>query len=121
VPSRPPRRENKQRDCNSPPAPVQTPGNGWPRLRWGGATPLLAFNAKTGVLDNLSAVQSSGSRSSSTRARMWAGQRLAALDDIDVNGRLVGQGPGPKSGNEDKESAEAFRTAGAPTGRAAFR
>jgi hypothetical protein len=36
---------------------VQTPGNGWPRLRWGGATPLLAFNAKTGVLDNLSAVQ----------------------------------------------------------------
>jgi dihydrofolate reductase len=93
---------------------VQTPGNGWPRLRWGGATPLLAFNAKTGVLDNLSAVQierlsvvfdegpdvgrTTPGRSRQHR-RQWQARRT---------------GPGPKSGNEDKESAEAFRTAGAP-------
>ena len=28
--------------CNSPPADEQHPGNGWLRLRWGGAVPLLA-------------------------------------------------------------------------------
>jgi len=89
--------------CNSPPA-VQTPGNGWLRLRWGGATPLMAFNS-TGALENITSV----------RVRQLSivfdeGQDtgpdnfgLAVLDNIDVNGKLVGQGKGPKSGNEDDD------------------
>lgn len=55
--------------CNSPPATTETAGNGWLRLRWGGTTPLMAFNASTGALEDITSVQSAGSRSSSTRAR----------------------------------------------------
>jgi hypothetical protein len=90
--------------CNSPPAPVQTPGNGWLRLRWGGATPLLAFNATTGALENISAVQVERLSIVFDEGQDVGPDNfgLAVLDNIDVNGTLVGQGPGPKSGNEDK-------------------
>ena len=91
--------------CNSPPATTQTPGNGWLRLRWGGTAPLMAFNATTGALENITSV----------RVRQLSiifdeGQDigpdnfgLAVLDNIDVNGKLVGQGQSPKSGNEDDD------------------
>src|SRR5205085_10840272 len=34
--------------CNSPPAPSQTPGVGYLRMRWGGSVPLLAFEPAAG-------------------------------------------------------------------------
>jgi hypothetical protein len=83
--------------CNSPSAPVQQAGNGWLRLRWGGAVPLLGFNAKTGTLTNIS-----GAQVKQIAIVFDEGQDagpdtfgLAVLDNIDVNGRLIGQGPGP--------------------------
>jgi hypothetical protein len=75
----------------------------WLRLRWGGATP-LAFNATTGALENISAVQVERLSIVFDEGQDVGPDNfgLAVLDNIDVNGRLVGQGPGPKSGNEDK-------------------
>ena len=80
--------------CNSPPADEQHPGNGWLRLRWGGAVPLLAYNA-AGVLTPLA-----GLKVKKLSIVFDEGQDAgpdnfgaAVLDNIDVNGNLVGQGP----------------------------
>jgi hypothetical protein len=86
--------------CNSPPSVDQTPGNGWVRLRWGVSTPLKAFNASTGALDNIS-----GKTVKSLSIVFDEGQDtgpdnfgLAVLDNVDVNGTLVGQGATDASG-----------------------
>jgi hypothetical protein len=91
--------------CNSPPAPVQQPGNGWLRLRWGGTTPLMAFNATTGALVNIGTLEIK-----SIDIVFDEGQDagpdnfgLAVLDNIDVNGKLVGQGAGPKSSGNGED------------------
>ncbi|HZS24284.1 MAG TPA: hypothetical protein VFA30_04785 [Gaiellaceae bacterium] len=83
--------------CNSPPPTSQTAGNGWLRLRWGTAGTLLAFNASTGALENIS-----GQTVDSIELVFDEGQDtgpdnfgLAVLDNIDVNGTLVGQGNPP--------------------------
>lgn len=80
--------------CNSPPPTTQTAGNGWLRLRWGAAGTLMAFNASTGALENIS-----GESVTSIQLVMDEGQDtgpdntgLAVLDNVDVNGVLVGQG-----------------------------
>jgi len=88
--------------CNSPtqtttvPAPP-FPGSaasGFTRLRWGGSGGLQAFNAATGALEtvtapvrHLSIVFDEGQ---DTRPDFTG---MAILDNIDVNGVLVGQGP----------------------------
>src|SRR3954463_3813427 len=81
--------------CNSPPAPVQTPGVGFVRMRWGGAVPLLAFPAGSnspctvtaGVCDisnfelrSLAIVFDEGYDTAPDNFGM------AVLDNIDVNG-----------------------------------
>lgn len=86
--------------CNSPSATTQNDGgNGWVRLRWGNGTTLDAFNASTGVLTNIS-----GQTVQSIQIVFDEGQDpsggpdqfgLAILDNIDVNGVLVGQGNPP--------------------------
>jgi hypothetical protein len=81
--------------CNSPPADTQVPGNGWIRLRWGaGAAPLMAFNASTGALEDIS-----GKAVVAITIVFDEGQDtgpdnigLAVLDNITVNSRVVGQG-----------------------------
>jgi len=80
--------------CNSPPANGQTPGNGWLRLRWGGAG-LAGFNTQTGVLTPLA-----GLTVKKISIVFDEGQDAgpdnfgaAVLDNIDVSGNLVGQGP----------------------------
>lgn len=86
--------------CNSPPPDSQTAGNGWLRLRWGGNGTLLAYDASTNQLTNISGVHvriiqvvlDDGQDSAPDNFG------LAVLDNIDVNGTLVGQGSGP-SGN----------------------
>jgi hypothetical protein len=77
--------------CNSPPATSQTAGNGWVRLRW---SPVMAYNASTGMLENIS-----GKTVQDISIVFDEGQDtgpdnfgLAVLDNIDVNGVLVGQG-----------------------------
>ena len=83
--------------CNSPPPTTQTAGNGWLRLRWGAAGTLLASNASTGAVENIS-----GQAVSEIQLVMDEGQDtgpdntgLAVLDNVDVTGVLVGQGNRP--------------------------
>ena len=82
--------------CNSPPAPVQESNGspGWLRMRWGGSVPLLAFNAQTGALEDIT-----GRQIKSLSIVFDEGQDTgpdnfgaAILDNIDINGVLVGQG-----------------------------
>jgi len=87
--------------CNSPPATTFVVGNGWLRLRWGGTTGLMGYNASTGILELIT------SPVKTIQIVMDEGQDTgpdnfgaAVLDNIDVNGVLVGQGPG--NGNGDK-------------------
>jgi hypothetical protein len=84
--------------CNSPPPTVDTPGTGWQRLRWGGAVPLLAFDASTnalvpvtGTVKAIQIVFDEGQDPSGGPDQFG----LAVLDNIDVNGVLVGRGNGP--------------------------
>jgi len=86
--------------CNSPAADVATVGDGWIRLRWGGSSPLNAFPASGG-----GPVDITGMTVKSISIVFDEGQDtgpdyfgLAVLDNIDVNGRLVGTG-GVSAGN----------------------
>ena len=78
--------------CNSPAADVATVGDGWIRLRWGGSSPLMAFGSsglediKGKTLKSLSIVFDEGQDTGPDNFG------LAVLDNIDVNGRLVGAG-----------------------------
>jgi len=85
--------------CTSPPADsaVSEGANSeWQRLRWGGSSPLMAFNASNGFsLDNIT-----GLKVKSISIVFDEGQDaspdnfgLAVLDNIDVNTVLVGRGP----------------------------
>lgn len=77
--------------CNSPAAPDVTAGDGWLRLRW--AAPLQAFGPTgltniTGlVAERISIVFDEGQDTGPDNVG------LAILDNIDVNGTLVGRGP----------------------------
>lgn len=78
--------------CNSPPGEAIT-GTGWLRLRWG-AGGLMAFSTQTGVFEDIS-----GMTVKSISLVFDEGQDtgpdnfgMAVLDNIDVNGRLIGRG-----------------------------
>jgi hypothetical protein len=82
--------------CNSPAPDSQTVGNGWLRLRWGAGGTLLAYPQAGGGPVNIS-----GMTVKSIQIVFDEGQDtgpdnfgLAVLDNIDVNGTLVGQGSG---------------------------
>jgi hypothetical protein len=82
--------------CNSPPA-AQTPGDGFIRLRWGGDTlafPQSASDAPTPlsalVVRRISIVYDEGQDASGGPDQFG----IAVLDNIDVNGTLVGHGTG---------------------------
>jgi len=80
---------------NSPAPDSQTTGNGWLRLRWGGSTPLqgylngLTLQPVTGKIKRALIVLQDGQDPSTPDYN-----GLAVLDNIDVNGTLVGQGAG---------------------------
>ena len=92
--------------CDSPPAVQTQAGLGWIRLRWGGSTPLLGFNAASGALEavtgdvkRISIVFDEGQ---DTGPDFFG---LAVLDNIDVNATLVGRGENTennKGKNKDK-------------------
>jgi len=82
--------------CNSPPPDSDFSGQGWQRLRWGGTFPLLAFKNGTVLtpisnktVKRLSIVFDEGQDASGGPDIFG----LAVLDNIDVNGTLVGRGP----------------------------
>jgi hypothetical protein len=94
--------------CNSPPPDFDYSGQGWQRLRWGGTVSLRAYrNGNT-----LSSI------SNMTVKRLSIifdeGQDIgpdnfgtAVLDNIDVNGTLVGRGPNkPKDNDRDEGQGE---------------
>jgi hypothetical protein len=83
--------------CNSPVATSAGVGAGWLRLRWGGTVPLMAFS-QVGVLTDIT-----GKAVKSIDVVFDEGQDtapdnfgLAVLDNIDVNGTLVGAGQAAK-------------------------
>ena len=86
--------------CNSPAADVAAVGDGWIRLRWGGTAPLNAFPASGGgpvdirgmTVESISIVFDEGQDTGPDQFG------LAVLDNVDVNGRLVGTG-GVSAGN----------------------
>lgn len=88
--------------CNSPPAPVQQVGTGWLRLRWGGGAPLLGFSAQTGQLVDVATVEVERIVIVFDEGQDASGgpdqSGLAVLDNIDVNGTLVGRGSTEGSG-----------------------
>ena len=98
--------------CNSgaTPATSEVDGQGWIRLRWGGGT-ILAFAANGPAAGTV--VNISGKTVTSIQIVFDEGQDtgpdnfgLAVLDNIDVNGTLVGQGDNAgnkKDKNKDKD------------------
>jgi hypothetical protein len=81
--------------CNSPAPTSVVVGNGWLRLRWGPVGGVMAYNASTGVLEDIA-----GKKIDSISIVFDEGQDtgpdnfgLAVLDNIDVSGVLVGRGP----------------------------
>lgn len=85
--------------CNSPEPTSTDPGTGWLRLKWGpcATNPLQAWNTTTWTLDNIcgatvdsiSIVFDEGQDSSGGPDQFGA----LILDNINVNGSLIGQGP----------------------------
>jgi hypothetical protein len=84
--------------CNSPAPDMQTVGNGWLRLRWGTSDTLLAYNSSN-TLTNISGrtikkIQIVFDEGQDTGPDNFG---LAVLDNIDLNGVLVGKGNPPAS------------------------
>jgi hypothetical protein len=80
--------------CNSPPAIVAGASGGWRRLRW---DPALAFPPilPTDVVKSISIVFDEGQDTPSAGPPgPETGNGLAVLDNIDINGMLIGRGPG---------------------------
>jgi len=93
--------------CNSPPATSQTPGMGFIRLRWGAGTPAFpqrATDAPTALsaLDvrQITIVFDEGQDAAGAPDQFGA----AVLDNIDVNGVLVGQGRNADENNDNEDN-----------------
>ncbi len=86
--------------CNSPPGTPTATSNGWTRLRWSGST--MAFGQGTtppAALStlNVKEIDLVFDEGQDTAADFFG---LAVLDNVDVNGALVGQGNGPQAGTD---------------------
>jgi hypothetical protein len=83
--------------CMSPPPDVQIPGDGYLRLRWGGSATLMAYRNGSELVsisgmkfDKVYIVFQDGYGGATADQSKFG---LAVLDNIDVNGVLVGEGP----------------------------
>ena len=105
--------------CASPPPDTESIGNGgWIRLRWGGTVPLTAYciatadtpvgycdtpftlRTVTGTVKRIQIVFDEGTDTAAPPDQFG----LAVLDNIDVNGVLVGRGPAGPGMGEDKSN-----------------
>jgi hypothetical protein len=84
--------------CNSPVATSAGVGAGWLRLRWGGTVPLMAYNT-SGVLTDITNKKAKTIEIVFDEGQDTAPDNfgLAVLDNIDVNGTLVGAGQNAKA------------------------
>jgi hypothetical protein len=85
--------------CASPPPVVLAASPAWQRLRLGNAplacsSGVAGFNATTGVLECISGVVESITIIFDEGQDQAFESGLAILDNIDVNGTLIGRGPG---------------------------
>ncbi len=82
--------------CNSPVATSSVVGTGWTRLRWGGGPPLFAFSAATGALVNITGLTADRILILFDEGQDAGPDQFGAaiLDNIDVNGVMVGRGSG---------------------------
>jgi hypothetical protein len=102
--------------CNSPAPDTDTGGNGWQRLRWGTATDLSAFpqtsaNPCPPSIIHPGACNIKGQTVNSIEILFDEGDDagpdnfgLAVLDNIDVNGTLVGSGAEENENNDDDKA-----------------
>ena len=74
--------------CSSPPPAVTPASQGWKRLRW---TPAQAFPPIVGTVRSIIIVFDEGQDATSVLGPD-TGAGLAVIDNIDVNGQLVGRG-----------------------------
>jgi len=74
--------------CSSPPPLVKSASQGWKRLRW---TPAQAFPPIAGTVRSIFIVFDEGQDTDSALGPD-NGAGLAVIDNIDVNGQLVGRG-----------------------------
>jgi hypothetical protein len=95
--------------CNSPTPTTTTPGLGWMRLRWGGSAPLLAF-AQNGD-PTCQPCSITGKEVKRIDIVFDEGQDtgpdnfgLAVLDNIDVNGMIVGSHEDREDHDNDKDN-----------------
>jgi hypothetical protein len=86
--------------CNSPPGTVTAASTGWTRLRWGASTLAFGQVGSPAALSSLNVkeIHIVFDEGQDTGPDFFG---LAVLDNVDVNGMLVGQGQGPKD-NEDE-------------------
>ena len=79
--------------CNSPAPDTQAPGDGFIRLRWGTGGTVQGFDAATGLLSPITGTVKSITivfdEGTDTGPDNFG---LAVLDNVDVNGTLVGRG-----------------------------
>lgn len=92
--------------CNSPPGVATAASTGWTRLRWGADT--LAFGQGTTPPAALSSLNVKEivivfDEGQDTGPDFFG---LAVLDNVDVNGTLVGQGPGPQNGRDNGDHGD---------------
>jgi hypothetical protein len=79
--------------CSSPPPTMESPGDGWIRLRWGGSAPLVGYNsagALVPITGNVVSIYVVFDEGTDTGPDFFG---AAVLDNIDVNGILGGTGP----------------------------
>jgi hypothetical protein len=90
--------------CNSPPAVQTATGNGWIRLRWGTGGIVLGYNASTGVLEVMTGdvknIQIVFDEGQDTGPDFFG---MAVLDNIDINGTLIGQGDNAANKDNKKD------------------
>src|SRR2546421_1091766 len=87
--------------CNSPPAIASSNGStGWLRLRWTAAQLLAAFPPITPA-DEVRSIAIVFDEGQDTAPDFFG---LAVLDNIDVNGTLVGQGPPPGENCDNEQN-----------------
>jgi hypothetical protein len=89
--------------CNSLPGTVTAASTGWTRLRWGASTLAFGQDGSQAALSSLDVkeIDIVFDEGTDTGPDFFG---LAVLDNVDVNGVLVGQGQGPKHDDDEGEN-----------------
>src|SRR5437879_1263211 len=86
--------------CNSPAPTTMTPSTGWKRLRWMPVTAFLNGTTLEPVTDPIKSLSIVFDEAQDAALGGPDFSGLAVIDNIDINGTLVGRGEGEKEGSE---------------------